>query len=498
MVWVHNTELADPSLYLRAQELVLTNGLWHDGADSSTAFVANVGKARGAGIVFGLRDEMPETPSDLVTACREAGLPLLEISTAVPFTAVSQAVARAYAEQRQQALMSTIRRGNALAEAISRGAGAAGVLRILRRDYDLPLAMVDRMGRLLGASGVELSADQLRVVAESLTRQPPPLEVELPESGRATLFLVGALGDVDAALLCLRPSNTLSRAEQDALDQAARFLSLEVAKQQAVQAIETRFANELLDMILSGAQRAAEVPGRLRAFGIDAADPLAVLAFAFAGEGSEEEPATLPGLAEAAQDFFVTEGTQVVVAGGTRDVVAVLPWRRPAGELSRLAARLASAMDRRFPRRTTVVGIGGVAPHASDLRPPLVAAREACGVLRGRRGGTRIAAFSDLSTHRLLLGLHDRETLRRFSDGILTPIREHDRRRGSELEPTLRAFLDQDGQWGATAQSLFIHVNTLRNRLARVTELTGLDVNRTADRLDLFLALEADAMSRDR
>jgi len=70
-------------------------------------------------------------------------------------------------------------------------------------------------------------------------------------------------------------------------------------------------------------------------------------------------------------------------------------------------------------------------------------------------------------------------------------LREHDRRRGGELETTLRAFLDHDGHWGATAEALYVHVNTLRNRMARVAELTGRDVGRTADRVDLFLALEA-------
>jgi hypothetical protein len=39
-VWVHNTELPDPSPYVRAGELVLTNGLWLDSTDPAE-FVAN-------------------------------------------------------------------------------------------------------------------------------------------------------------------------------------------------------------------------------------------------------------------------------------------------------------------------------------------------------------------------------------------------------------------------------------------------------------------------
>jgi PucR family transcriptional regulator, purine catabolism regulatory protein len=70
-------------------------------------------------------------------------------------------------------------------------------------------------------------------------------------------------------------------------------------------------------------------------------------------------------------------------------------------------------------------------------------------------------------------------------------VRDHDRQRDGELEATLRAFLQNDGHWAATAASMYIHVNTLRNRMARIAELTGRDVGRTTDRVELFLALQS-------
>lgn len=488
VVWVHNTELPDPSPYLRERELVLTNGIWLESADAAQ-FARNVADAGGAGIVFGLRAQTPRTPQDLVDTCTKLKLPLLEIAAGVPFTAVTRAAAQHYAEARQSTLLDMVRRGDELATALTQGAGASGVLEVLRRDHDLPLAVVDRTGRLLAAAGAEPDAEQRMLVAERLGGHPPPLEVGL---GRdvASVFLVGAVGEVDAALLCLRPSAELTRAERDALDQAARFLSLEVAKQQAVHAIELRFASELLDMILSGAQRASEIPGRLRAFGVDPAGPLAVCALAFSGG---HEP-TLPGVAEAMSEFLLARNIPAAVAGGTSDVVAVLPARHNDDEeLRDLATRLGDAVDHRFPGRRPVVGIGGAAENSAALKQPLVRSRDACRVLRNRAGGPTVATFAELGTHRLLLGLHDVDTLRDFAHVVLAPLRQHDALRDSELIRTVQAFLDNDGQWTATANALYIHVNTLRNRLAKVVELTGRDITRTEDRVDLFLALEAAA-----
>ncbi|NUW36904.1 helix-turn-helix domain-containing protein [Nonomuraea sp. SMC257] len=523
--WVHNTELPDPSPYLRERELVLTNGLWQEQV-SPEEFVAHVKRARAAGIVYGLRAETPRTPPALVAACRAAGLPLLEISQAIPFTAVSQAVSGMYADERQQGVIGMVRRGDALATAISRGAGASGVLRVLTRDHDLPLAVVDRMGRLLAASGTELDSAQLQIVAAGLSRRPPALELDLG-GGHAALFPVGALGDADAALICLRPLAELPAAERDALEQAARFLSLEVARQQAVQAIEMRFAGELLEMVLSGGRRASEVASRLQAFGVDPAGALAVCTLAFADEAAAAhslvktatdhapakpvtvhdsaktaaerdrdlaKTATEHGLAEVIGEFLADEGVPAVVAGGTNDVVALLTWRHPEDELPVLAERLVERVARRFPGRRPVAGLGSVAAHAGDLRQPLLQSREACRVLRRTPGGPAVRGFRELGTHRLLLGLVDQATLSAFARDLLAPLRAHDAQRRSDLEPTLRAFLDHDGQWAATAAALHVHVNTLRNRLTRVTELTGRDVGRVEDLVDLFLALTIDAM----
>jgi hypothetical protein len=284
----------------------------------------------------------------------------------------------------------------------------------------------------------------------------------------------------------------LSPAEQEALAQAASFLSLEVAKRQAVQAIEMRFAGELLDMILSGPSRQAELPGRLQAFGIDAGHPLAVCALAFAdGEG----PAG-PGLGEAMTGFFLTHGVPVVTATASQDAVAIVSGRAAGSEFTALIRRLVSDLSPRFGDRRLVAGLGPIVANAAGLRRPVLEAREACRVLRRRDGGPTVMTFEDLNTHLLLLGRHDRETLLSFSSAVLGPLRAHDSARSGELESSLRAFLDNNAHWAATAAALHVHVNTLRNRLARVAELTGRDVNRTEDLVDLFLALRADTIGQ--
>ena len=60
-----------------------------------------------------------------------------------------------------------------------------------------------------------------------------------------------------------------------------------------------------------------------------------------------------------------------------------------------------------------------------------------------------------------------------------------------DLGQTVEAFLDADGNVAGTAQRLFTHRHTIRYRLERVRELTGLDVGSTDGREKLSLGLKA-------
>ena len=56
---------------------------------------------------------------------------------------------------------------------------------------------------------------------------------------------------------------------------------------------------------------------------------------------------------------------------------------------------------------------------------------------------------------------------------------------------TVEAFLDADGNVAGTAAKLFTHRHTIRYRLERVRELSGLDVGSTDGREKLSLGLKA-------
>lgn len=485
--WVSASELADPSPDLRPGDLLLTRGLAPvaETSAAATAYVERLLQAGASGLLFGLRAERPAVPAALRDACRAAGLPCLVLAADVSFAVVSEEMAKLLGAQREHAMAQRLARGTALLQALADGGDASDVLRILARDHGLPVALVDHAGRVLGSADLRLSWRDRRPLTAAM-KGPSHADVQLHDGTSCAIFPVIGVGTVKALLVCARPVVELSGDERSALQQAARFLALELTRRQALAAIESRFAGEILEMLYDTARLTNELPGRLRSFSIDPYGPLVVVSVALA----RPEPPVVPGLAETISRFWLAQGASVVVLETDEDTVAILSWSRGATDLVAAAGLLAEELSREFGvAARPMLGIGRINVGAPSLPRSLLEAREARRSAQRRRNGPPVVRFERAGSHRMLLALHERPALDGFADAVLGPLRAYDQKRDANLETTLRTFLYQGCRWNVTAEILHMHVNTLRNRLARIETLLDRDLDRTEDRVDLFLAL---------
>ena len=61
---------------------------------------------------------------------------------------------------------------------------------------------------------------------------------------------------------------------------------------------------------------------------------------------------------------------------------------------------------------------------------------------------------------------------------------------------SLEAFLAHNGQWEAAAAAVDVHRHTMRNRMGKVRELLGKDVDAAHVRAELWLAVKARELLR--
>ena len=181
--------------------------------------------------------------------------------------------------------------------------------------------------------------------------------------------------------------------------------------------------------------------------------------------------------------------------------------RRPAAALrgGRHRARPSRSGPRAAPARRSPAGPGRNGVRAAASRPAGVGslrrafhearcALEATSLADG--DAPDVASHRDLGAFTLLLALQDDDALRLYSDGLLEPIERTEGEYGGELLRSLEAFIENNGNWERAARQLYCHRHTLRYRIRKIEELTGRDLSRATDRIELWLALRARELVR--
>jgi GAF domain-containing protein len=100
-----------------------------------------------------------------------------------------------------------------------------------------------------------------------------------------------------------------------------------------------------------------------------------------------------------------------------------------------------------------------------------------------------VAEVGGLGAFRLVIGAASSSDALAFSRRTLGRVLEHDRKHNTLLTDTLRVYLANGLSASTAARKLHVHVHTVRYRLTRLEDMTGLSLQRTEDRLTLDLAL---------
>jgi DNA-binding PucR family transcriptional regulator len=176
------------------------------------------------------------------------------------------------------------------------------------------------------------------------------------------------------------------------------------------------------------------------------------------------------------------------------DHVAVIAPGPDEATSQRTAEAVLRSVDDAMPGFAAVVGRSRIAIDPMDMHRASGEALLAANVaLPDAEAARRLLSFDDTGAYRLLLPAmsDDPAELERFYSDTVAPLIAYDEQYGTELVVTLECFLANDGSMAATNKQLFTHRHTIRYRLERVKELTGLDVNSTDGRERLGLGLKA-------
>ncbi|MFC8246881.1 PucR family transcriptional regulator [Streptomyces chartreusis] len=508
--WVHAGEVPNIASLLKGGELLLTTGygLGTRPADQR-AFVRTLAERGIAALVIELGARFTRLPAALVDTARAAGLPLVQLHRQVPFVTVTEEIHTEIVNGHYALLQRAEEVHRRCTEALLGGGGVPQVLGILADFSGNPVFLEATDGRLLYAAGAgPEGADPLQVW-EGLRGQrkdTPPTTgsvlVDVPGGGQGA-------GSVRGRIVLLPVLGPLAPVHRMAAERAAGILAVVLMQARQEEELAARGRGDFLTDLAEGRVAAGDAPAQARVLGFKPGEgPLLPVVMRLGdvlspGGGTSRSSGFESGggwavLARAVGEELASVGVPVLL--GVRPVegrVPLLVGLRAETERSAVADRVAVAL------RAGVERAGIQRPGA---RPPVVVvgvpggwAAASAGLRHAAETATAAQGLADrpwydarrLDIDLLLWRLRDHPDLAAFVDRAIGPLRDHDDRSKPPLLPTLETYLAHAGRKAETARELHLNRQTLYNRLARIGELLGTDLDDPQTVLALSLALRA-------
>jgi len=362
----------------------------------------------------------------------------------------------------------------AIATVVAAGAGLPDVVRAAAKALESSLAVIDRSSSVL-AVAARSSSDERALMANAAGVSSHDLQVGGETVG--TLRLRGRAGDPPDALVRLAATYIAGEVERVRAPERAA----EAAQEGFLRALLERTVTDRGDIVARGAE-----------VGVDLAGGAAVVVTRAHHYAPLEED--WRGRVLAATERAARATAPGSLAAVLDDHVVVLAPAADDASVRRVAEAVARELSSSLHGFTFSIGHSRVAGDAADLHRAGHEALLAANVAEARDDDDpNVLAFEDTGAYRLLLPAmsEDPGELERFYDETVAPIAAYDEQYETELVQTLGTFLDCDGNVAGTAQRLFPHRHTIRYRLERVRDLTGLDVGSTDGREKLSLGLKA-------
>ena len=193
--------------------------------------------------------------------------------------------------------------------------------------------------------------------------------------------------------------------------------------------------------------------------------------------------------------LFLRSERTAAVAAVVEDTIYAVLLSSSGVDVDVCAARdrLQTFLERRGPGfDELMVGVGNPIGDPADLDRSREDAELVLRVLdmpgAVRCSGAQVATRDDVHGLSLVLRLSDIAAADPVSPaGPLANLEAYDTEHQSKLVETLRCWLEQFGDVSATAEQLHVHKNTLRYRLGRIEEVSGVSLTNASERFELML-----------
>ena len=482
-----------PGAAVERGDVVLAVGATPD--DERTAGLVRAAGAAGAAAVVVCK-RGADLPGELLEAAEAAAIALLTTGPEVAWGRLYALLQTAIEADRSSDLPRVTGDGLAdlfaLADATAALAGGPVTIedtrgRVLAFSHGGQEVDEPRMATILGRRVPEhlMKTLQRSGAFEQVLASDDPVSFEFEESEPRRVIAIRTGGTALGMIWLAGHAGSLSPEADDALREAARIAALHLMRQRVTDDLDRRVRGGMLQALLRGGGPVASTLERL---GLATGAGFVVLAFeARIGAGALLIHERLVNLVVMHLQAYRRQVAATALDG--RVYVLVASEDDADRDALRKTAQDCLSRAHHALHVNLIAGMGERVAGGEEIGAARVSA-DRCVDLAGTVN--EVVAFEDVHGRVLVADVEAFVAEHRGAcSRELRMLIDHDREHDTDYIPTLRAFLDVLGDAGAAATRLQVHVNTVRYRLRRIVEITGVELADSEARFALELQLRA-------
>ncbi|MDP9188748.1 MAG: GAF domain-containing protein, partial [Actinomycetota bacterium] len=293
-------------------------------------------------------------------------------------------------------------------------------------------------------------------------------------------------------LCCLADDGQFTEEDEELLGAVANQTAVGLKKAELIERLTAEnTVKDMFDAMASGAVEDAEEKAAAAGCNLDLAH---LFLHVERDHDVGQEAAAWSDLATTLEAELRRIGSRAVCDARPDRIRALAPL--PSGQAQPIE-RLRAACEPIGRSGGVVIGLSEVDSGALSARRRIREAADAARIGRSLVAEGGAVSYEQLGAYRYLVHLELDDAPRDRYRQSVEKLAEYDRRRGARLIETLERYLADRGSIAASARALYIHPNTVRQRLERLERVAGLDLAKE-DLLSLELALKLVRLHRVR
>lgn len=506
-------EAPDIAEWIKGGELLLTSLYnFHSDFDRQKEMVTKLAAKGAAGLIVKISRFVKDVPEVIIEAGNQFGLPIFELPGDVKYIDILYPV-MCELFNRQVTILEHYKKCHSRFIDLSLNEGTLeDILKELSNIIRQPVMLLNHDYKIINASSPQyLSANQ------------PALKMNHLESSSSLDFYSqkieltkdGAIVDADMIItpliildyikvyLAIEASNKpLSELDYVAIETAVSNISLSLVKQKAIQEIEYRFKNDIIDDLIQGRYvTETDIEARAKAVGWDLNQSLVVILVQLRhiGPGKDflEEKNVFRRKESISRILMVINNTAshyiknpIIISKSDRFIILFPTKEIHSNSIKRFSDELHSNIKLQIPNVSTCIGIGTNSKKISEVKKSYIEANDAASFGKMVYGDDVVIEYDQLGVYRLLCQFQDPEDLKRFIHPALLKLYKYDTDKNNDLIKTLEVYLSNNANAKKSAEELFIHYKTVQYRINRIKEIMGIEFEDKIYKLEIEMGLK--------